>query len=415
MERPCSCLVRSTLRQSSLIGKAPEVGSVIKADEIIDLDANATTCLDHRVLQRLVVALSCSWANPSSDHLLGRAARDAVESARSSVARLIGAESKDIIFASSATEAVNVAIQGVVRARPHRPVHVVASVIEHKAILETVSYLRERGDAEVTLVRPDRYGTLAPSDIIDAVREDTCLICVGHANSEVGTVNAVEEIGRGLAQLRARPALFVDASQTGAFWPPNVSRANIDLLCLSSHKMHGPKGAAALYVQEGTELAPVIFGGGQERGFRPGTLNVPALMGFGLAADLALTEGSARANTVRMMRDRFLGGLQEYVPDLWLNGHPVHRLPGNLSLTFPHVDARMLQKRVPHLAFSRGSACTSEGGESHVLRGIGLPKKARLWTIRIGLSHMTPLEKIEQAVADLGRAVEALRGGLGPG
>ena len=378
---------------------------------IIDLDANATTRLDRRVLERMVGVLEGVWGNASSDHRLGAEAAAVVEDARESVARLIDAEPDEILFTSGATESINLAIQGIVAAsagRGHKP-HLITSNIEHKAVLQTVESLYESSLVDVTVVKADRLGRVNPEDVRAALRDDTVLVCLLHGNNEIGTINPIEEVGE---ILQRHPALFfVDAVQTLGYSAPSVQRTSIDLMSLSAHKMHGPKGVGALYLRGGVRLFPLVHGGRQERGYRPGTLNTAGIAGFGMAAELACVEGPARAESVRRMRDDLLSRILHDIPDVAVNGHPTDRLPGNLSLTIPYVEARKLQHRLAdRVAFSRGSACTSSSDEpSHVLRAIGLSEKELQWTIRLGLSSANGPEEVAYAADRLIATSQALR------
>jgi cysteine desulfurase len=375
--------------------------------EIIDLDANASTPHAPEVLEGMVEALHDLWGNPSSENLLGTRAQAALNAAREQVAVLVGCDPREILFTSGATEAINLAILGTVGTRG-RGAHVVTSAVEHKAVLKVIDHLHQSLGVAVTLLRPDPLGRIRPEQVREALREETALVCLIHGNNEIGTVNPVAEVGE---LLRHHPAMFlVDSAQTVGYFPPQVKRDGIDLMPMSAHKMHGPKGAGALYVRKGVPLTPVLFGGGQERGFRPGTPDLPALVGMGIAARLACEKQAERVRTVTALRNLLLGRLQAGIPDLRLNGDPEDRLPGNLSLTLPAVEVRTLQRRLPHLAMSRGSACSSETQEpSHILKAIGLADQELHWTLRIGLSSMNTTAQVERAADDLIAVVRTLR------
>ncbi|MBV9470221.1 MAG: cysteine desulfurase, partial [Abitibacteriaceae bacterium] len=305
----------------------------------VDLDANASTRPDVRVIEAMTNALSEVWGNPSSDHILGKDADHAVTKARHAVAELIGAHEQEILFTSGATEAINLAIQGSVRAHASSLPHVITSSVEHAAVLETVAYLQRSKQIKLTLLKPDRFGRTHPDQVKKALRKDTILVCLIHGNNEIGTLNPLQDIG---STLRDHPArLFVDAAQTMGYCPPNVQACGIDMMSVSAHKMHGPKGIGALYVKglkslhvhPQTLMEPILFGGGQEWGYRSGTLNVSSIVGLGVTAEIAKNEHSARSIYVTKLRQRFLNYLQESIPDIQLNGDPIERLPSNLSLT----------------------------------------------------------------------------------
>ncbi len=376
---------------------------------IVDLDANATTKADPRVAEKMTQVDQEVWGNPSSDNALGKAARQEVESARSQVARLIGADPDEIVFTSSVTESINVAIQGLVAAHKSGRPHILTSKIEHTAILSVLAHLHRSHGVAITALSPDRWGQVTQEQVRKALRPETLLVCLSHGNNEVGTLNDIAGIG---STLRQHPAhFFVDASQTLAYLPLKVHSANIDLLCISAHKMYGPKGVGALYARRGIRLSPVYFGGGQEKGLSPGTPNVAGIAGMGKAAELARLESGDRLTRVSQLRRRFLERLQKSIADARLNGHPEFRLPGNLSLTIPHIPSEVLQRRLPHLAFSRGSACTAASTRrNHVLLAIGLSLEEIDWTLRIGLSNWNLAQEVDSAVDNLAGEILALRG-----
>ena len=381
----------------------------MKKPKVIDLDANATTRIHPQVAETVARIEAEIWGNPSSSNVLGELARAEVETARTSVANLIGADSDEIVFTSGATEAINLAIRGLVALRREQKLHIVTSQVEHSAVLRVLDYLRRSRGVEITALAPNSWGRIEPSQVRKALRDETVLVCLLHGNNEIGSINPVTEIGE---LLREHPAhFFVDAPQTLGYQPPDVHTACIDLLSMSAHKMHGPKGIGALYVEQGVRLEPILIGGGQEGGLSSGTLNVAGIAGLGKAAELTLAEGEERSGKVSALRQRFLDRLRHRVPDTRLNGHPEDRLPGNLSLTIPYTPVDILQRRLPHLAFSRGSACTASSGQpSHVLRALGLSTQETDWTLRIGLSISNSQEEIDIAADDISNTVMALRG-----
>lgn len=376
------------------------------------LDASASTPLDPDVLLAMCQALENNYANSASPHQPGRLAWEAIEEARAAVAQLIGARPSEVFFTSGATESVNLAIQGTVRAEQERP-HLITTAVEHKAVLSTLDYLAQAALAEVTVLPVDRLGRVAPQQVRDALRPNTALVCFIHGNNEIGTLMDPGPIAEVLEGHRAR--LFVDAAQSGAFAPPNVDAAGVHLMCLSAHKMYGPKGIGALFVREGTAIEPLMLGGGHERGLRPGTMNTAAIVGFGIAARLATEHGEERADALRGLREAFLTELQRLVPDAQLLGCRDNRLPGHLSLRLPGVPAASLLRRLPELAFSDSSACASAAGEvSHVLRAVGLDGGAMSQVVRVGLLP-GGLGGVVSAAARIGREAVVVRGLAGVG
>ncbi|MBI2808714.1 MAG: cysteine desulfurase [Planctomycetes bacterium] len=375
---------------------------------VIDLDANASTRPEPHVAARVLQVLQEEWANPSSNTRAGEQAFAIIEESRRSVARLIRAQAEEILFTSGATESINLALQGVVRARQGSPLHLITSTAEHPAVLHTVEYLAESGVA-VTALPTDRWGRVDPQHVHSALRDETALVCLIHGNNEIGTLNPIREVGR---LLKGHPALlFVDAAQTLAYCPPCVEEDGIALMAMSAHKMYGPKGVGALYVRRGTRLSPLMLGGGQERGYRSGTMNTPAIAGFGVAADLAFQDVEQRTAKLTALRERMVALLSATVPQLRINGHPTERLPGHLSITIPYVLARVLQKQLrDRLAFTLGSACSEGSGQfSHVLRAIGLSNDEILWTFRLGLSRWTTEQEIEEASEILAQAIRKMQ------
>lgn len=368
------------------------------------LDYNATTPLDPRVLEAMRPFLETAFGNASSGHVHGRLARDAVEQARGQVAELLDVPPAGVVFTSGATESDNLAIFGVARASERE--HLVAGRIEHKAVLDPLRAL-EREGASVTLVRPERDGRVSPEKLADALDDDTALVSCMLGNNEIGSVNPVAALAR---EAHERGALFhCDASQGLGHVP--FPADDVDLVSVSSHKLYGPKGVGALYVRDGVDLEPVVHGGGHERGLRSGTLNVPAIVGFGAACALLTEEGAREADHLRALRDRLLDGLRARTERLHVHGSLEHRLPGNLSVAFDHVEATKLLERVDdELSISPGSACTTASLEpSHVLRGIGAGHDRAQASVRISVGRPTTAEQVDHAVEVLARAVTELR------
>ena len=359
------------------------------------LDNCATAPLHPDVLKAMLPFLRHSFGNPSSAHALGRKAREAVEKARGKVADLIGANSAEIVFTSGGTEANNLAIQGIARASKDRGNHIVTSAIEHHAVLKTCQYL-ERSGITVTYLPVDQHGIVNPEDVKQALTDRTILVSVMHANNEVGTIEPIPEIGR-IAGERGIP-FHTDAVQSAGKVPLNVKEMSVDLLSISAHKFHGPKGIGALYIREGISIDPILHGGGQEKDMRSGTENVASIAGLGKACELAKETVAARMNEMRKMRDRLQERISAAIRDLAINGHPVSRLPNCLSVSVPGIMAETIVRDLDArgIAVSAGSACTSHSVEiSHVLAAMGLPKETAQGTVRLSLGIMNTPDEIE--------------------
>jgi cysteine desulfurase len=374
----------------------------------IYLDNQATTPCDPRVVQAMLPWFTEKFGNPhSAEHAMGREAEAAVEAARESLATLIGAEAREIVFTSGATEANNLAIKGAARfAAAHGSARrkVVTVATEHKCVLESVADLAAEGfDPVVLPVQAD--GLLDPEALRAAVDETTLLVSVMAVNNEIGVVQPLAELA---AIARARGALFhTDAAQAVGKVPLDVTALGVDLLSISAHKMYGPKGVGALYLRRRprARVAPLFSGGGQERGVRSGTLPAPLLVGFGEAARIAAAELAGEAASLAALRDRLHAALAARIPGLALNGDASRRIPGNLNLTFPLVPALALMAAIPDLCVSTGSACTSASiTPSHVLTALGLAPEAAGRTLRLGLGRFTSRADIDFAADALADA-----------
>lgn len=356
----------------------------------IYLDYQATTPVDPRVVDAMLPYLSAEFGNPSSAHAYGRAAAAAVETARGQVAALIGAQPDEIVFTSSGTESNHLALTGSAQSAraAGRGAHVVTTVIDHPATQATGDQLARAGFAITRLaVRAD--GRVDPAELEQALRPDTVLVSVMHANNEIGTVQPLADIA---AMTRSRGiVLHSDAAQSPATLPVDVDELGVDLLTLVGHKMYAPKGIGALYVRRGTRpLEPQLVGGGQERGLRAATENVPGIVALGAAAAIAQSEQATDAARIRVYRDRLLAELTAAVPGIHVNGSLTYRLPGNLSLTFPDSTADQLAAATPQLAFSAGAAChTGDPAPSPVLTALGLTPEQAARTVRLGLGRFT--------------------------
>jgi cysteine desulfurase len=381
----------------------------------IYLDYQATTPMDPRVLEAMLPYFTVKFGNPHSTHAFGREAEAAVEKARGQTAALIGADPREVVFTSGATESNNIAIKGAARfARAHARGgaprdRVVTLATEHKCVLESARALEREGfEVAVLPVQPD--GIVDPGRLAEALNERTALVSVMAVNNEIGTVQPLAEIG---ALARARGVLFhTDAAQAVGKMPLDVEAMNIDLLSVSGHKIYGPKGIGALYVRRRprVRLEPLFDGGGQERGVRSGTLPAPLCVGFGEACAVAGLEMAEEAERLRGLRERFLVRLRAAAPDVRLNGHPTERVAGNLNVSFAGVDAETLLEACPGLALSTGSACSSASVEpSYVLKALGLPDEIAAGGIRIGLGRFTAASEVDYAVDTLVAAVRRLR------
>ncbi len=362
----------------------------------IYLDSHATTPVDPRVLEVMLPLFSEEFGNAASkSHAFGWRAEEAVEAARAEVARLVGASAKEIVWTSGATESNNLAIKGAAQFYGDKGKHLVTCKTEHKAVLDSMHALERQG-FEVTFLDVEKDGRLDPARLQAALRKDTILVSVMHANNETGVLHPVEEIGR---ITRAAGVLFhCDAVQSVGKVPFDVERVNADLVSLSAHKMYGPKGIGALYVRRKprVRLVAQMDGGGHERGFRSGTLNVPGIAGFGKAAQLALAERDQEAARLLGLREKLRLGLAAGLDLVTLNGSLDHRLPGNLNVSFAYVEGEALMMAIKDVAVSSGSACTSASLEpSYVLRAMGVSEDLAHSSIRFGLGRFTTDEEIE--------------------
>jgi cysteine desulfurase len=373
------------------------------------LDHHATTPLDPRALDAMLPYLTERFGNPhSAQHAYGWAAEEAVERARTEMAALIGALPEEIVFTSGATEANNLAIRGAAASAGERR-HVITCVAEHPCVLETCRALRREGH-EVTELPVARNGLIELARLSVVLRPHTALVSIMAANHEIGVLQPLAEIA---ALCRERGILVhSDAAQAAGRLPLDVASLGVDLMSLSAHKLYGPKGIGALYVRRGVRLVPMFAGGGQERGLRPGTLPTPLCVGFGHACAFARQESASEVARVRDLRDRLYEGLRAAFPDILLNGACAPRLPNNLNVCLPGVDAEDLLAELPELALATGAACASAAQEpSPVLRALGLSDEAIQASIRISLGRTTTATEIAFALDRLVAAVQQLRTG----
>jgi cysteine desulfurase len=376
------------------------------------LDNLATTRTDPRVVEAMLPYFTELYGNAAStSHRFGWEALEAVDHAREQVATALGANAREIIFTSGATESNNLAIKGVAHAASRRGKHLVTAAAEHKAVLDPFKRLAREG-WEVTIVPCDLHGRIAPEAVAGAFTERTVLVSVMAANNEVGTLNPVEEIGQ-LCHERGI-SFHTDAAQAIGKVPLDLTSGAIDLLSVSGHKVYAPKGIGVLYVRRSDppiRLAPLSDGGGHERGLRSGTLPVPLIVGLGLALEIAMRDQAEEAARLIALRERLMEGIRARVAEIHLNGHPVDRLPGNLNLSFEGVDGEALMMAMRDVAVSSGSACSSANPEpSHVLLAMGVSEDLARASLRFGLGRFNTPDEIDFAAGEVGGAVERLRG-----
>jgi len=375
----------------------------------IYLDNAATTPVSAEVLAAMMPCFSEFFGNPSSVHAFGRDSRKLIENAREQVAKALGAKKNEIYFTGGGSESDNWAIKGIALARSDKGKHIITSKIEHHAVLHTCAALEKQG-YEVTYLPVDAEGLIDPADVEKAIRPDTILVSIMMANNEIGTIEPVEEIG---AICKAHGVPFhTDAVQAVGNMPIDVKKMNIDMLSLSAHKFHGPKGVGVLYVRSGLRLSNLVDGGAQERGKRAGTENIAGIVGLGKAIEIATSNISAKAAREAYLRDLLLDGILNNIPDVRVNGSMKHRLPGNLNVSIRYIEGEgmLLMLDMNGIAASSGSACTSGSLDpSHVLLAIGLDHATAHGSLRLSLTENNTEAEIQKTVEVLTKAVERLR------
>ena len=376
------------------------------------MDNHATTPMDQRVLDAMLPYFTEKFGNPGSrNHVFGWEAEAAVERAREQIAKLVNAKPKEIIFTSGATESDNLALKGVVEFYKEKGNHIITAPTEHKAILDTCRALERKGLAQVTYLPVDKSGLVDPGDVRAAITDKTILISIMYANNEIGTIHPIHEIGR---IAKERGVLFhTDATQGVGKLPVDVEAMGIDLMSFSAHKLYGPKGCGALYVRARNprvRLAPMLDGGGQERGMRSGTLNVPGIVGLGEACELAGTLMERENERILRLREQLRQRIMGRLDDVYLNGHAMQRLPGNLNLSFAFVEGESLLMGLKDIAVSSGSACTSATLEpSYVLKALGVGDELAHTSIRFGLGRFNTEEEVEYVADRVVQEVQRLR------
>lgn len=376
----------------------------------IYLDHNATTPVDPRVLAIMLPYFTEIYGNSASiDHEFGYDAKQAVERAREQIAKGINAQPEEIIFTSGATESNNIVLFGVAEKYAHKGKHIITSVTEHKAVLDCCKKLEQMG-YDITYLPVNEFGLINLDDLSSAITPQTVLISIMAANNEIGTIAPLAEIGR---IARQHQVLFhTDAAQAVGHIPIDVQKMNIDILSISGHKFYGPKGIGALYRRKSNPralLAPVIYGGGHEKGLRSGTLNVPGIVGMGAAIELAVKEMKTGTKRYRELSELMMNILQDAIPGIALNGHPTHRLAHNLNLSIPGVESKALIVQLKDIAIAAGSACTTTNVEpSHVIMALGYGEDRAHTSIRISVGRFTSQADIQTAAHYLTTALQGI-------
>ncbi len=373
------------------------------------MDHSATSPVNPEVLKEMLPYFTESFGNASTLYALGREARTAMEKARKQVASLIGAQPEEVYFTSGGTESDNIAIKGTTSKLKNKGNHIITSDIEHPAVEETCKYLEKNG-YQVTYLPVGEEGIVKVSDVEAAITPETILITVMHANNEIGTIQPIKEIG---ALAREKGIYFhTDAVQSVGKIPVNVEDMNVDLLSISAHKLYGPKGIGALYIRKGVRIDPLLHGGGHERGMRPGTENIPGIVGLGKACQIAEENLEKNMEYVSSLRDRLIQGVLGKIEQSYLNGHPTKRLPNNANFRFSSIEGEslVLQLDAKGINASTGSACSSKKLEpSHVLMAIGLKEVDAHGSLRISLGTENTLQDIDYTIDAIDEVVERLR------
>lgn len=377
----------------------------------IYMDNQATTKVDPAVLQAMLPYFSDDYGNAASrNHSFGWEAEKGVDQARERIARLIHADSKEIIFTSGATESNNLALKGVVEMYRQKGNHIITAVTEHKAILDTAKRLEKEG-VTVSYLPVSKEGTVDPDDVKKAITDKTILISIMMANNEIGTLHPVSEIGR-IAKEKGI-VFHCDATQGVGKIPVDVQEIGVDVMSFSSHKLYGPKGIGALYVRKKNprvRISPIIDGGGHERGMRSGTLNVPGIVGFGMACEISQQLMQEESVRLARMRDRLQEAILKELDEVYLNGHPIERIPNNLNISFAYVEGESLLMGLKEIALSSGSACTTATLEpSYVLRALGVGNDLAHSSLRFGLGRFNTDEEVDYVINRVIETVKRLR------
>lgn len=373
------------------------------------LDNAATTPVDERVLKAMLPYFSDKYGNPGSMHQKGLEAKNAVDESRKTVAKLIGAEPDEIIFVSGGTESDNLALIGTAMALKEKGNHIITTNIEHHAVFDTCEYLEEQG-FKITYVPVEKNGIANPKEIEKAITPKTILISVMHANNEIGTIQPIAEIAK-IAKSK-NIVMHTDACQSAGYLDIDVNKLGIDLMTLNGSKIYGPKGIGILYARKGIILKPLIYGGGQEKGVRSGTENVPLIVGFAKALEIAQKMREKESKRLIKLRDKLIEGIKKKIPNIHINGDLEKRLPNNVNISFLGVEGEsmILHLDAKGICASTGSACSSHSLEpSHVIKALGLSDEASHGSLRFTLGRHTTEEDIEKVLKELPKIVESLR------
>lgn len=376
----------------------------------IYMDHTAGRPVDPRVIEAMLPYMKSLYGNPSSVHSFGQEARQAIEKAKTKVAESINAESKESIFLTSgATESNNMAIKGVAYRNRDRGTHIITSSIEHMSVLNPCKFLKTKG-FKVTFLPVSQYGFVNLTSLEEELTNETILVSIMYANGEIGTIQPIKKISQMVHRNNAY--LHVDAAAANGQVPIDVNDEGIDLLTISSNDMYGPKGVSALYIKKSTRLEPLIHGGGQERGLRSGTENLPGIVGFGKAAEIAKEEMSTESERLKKLRDKLIKGLLDPIPHSFLNGHPTKRLPNNAAVRYSFIEGEsiLLDLDMKGVAASSGSACTAKTLEpSHVLRAIGLKHEEAHGSLLFTLGRQNTEEEVDYVIRIMPEIVKRLR------
>ncbi|MBW3003564.1 cysteine desulfurase NifS [Candidatus Woesearchaeota archaeon] len=372
----------------------------------IYMDHSATTPVDQKVVEAMQPYFTEKFGNASSIHSFGQEAASAVKKSRETIAKFLGVKESELFFTSGGTESDNLAIKGVATANKDKGKHIITSSVEHHAVLHTCEWLEKNG-FEVTYLPVDKYGSVDVEEFKKSIREDTILVSIMHINSEIGTIEPIEEI----AKICKERGIYFHSDAVQSFGKIQIDMKNIDLLSISSHKLYGPKGLGALFVREGVKIESLVHGGGHENGLRSGTENVAGIVGFAKAVEIAKEGMEKEAKQLKELRERLIKGVLE-IPDCWLNGHPEKRLPGNAHFSFRFIEGEslVLYLDMNGIAASTGSACSTKSLKpSHVLTAIGLSHEEAHGSLRITLGRSNTEEDIEQVIKVLPDIVSNLR------
>ncbi|MBS3135123.1 IscS subfamily cysteine desulfurase [Candidatus Woesearchaeota archaeon] len=376
----------------------------------IYLDHAATTYVDERVKESMDKYFSDEYGNPGSFNTVGLRAKNAMDESRETISKILNCTPQEIIFTGSGTESINLAIKGFVRANKSKGNHIITQKTEHEAVLETCHYLEKEEGLKVTYLDVDEFGLIKLDELEKEITKETILVSIMYANNEIGTVQNIKEISEICKKHKIK--FHTDACQAAGYLDINVQNLGIDLMSLNGSKLYGPKGIGLLYVKKGTMLKPIIHGGGQEFGLRSGTENIPYIVGFAKALEIAQREKDVEVMRLINLRDYLINNVLENIPKTFLNGHPSSRLPNNANITFLDVEgeAIMLMMNEYGICASSGSACTSKSLDpSHVILAIGLPYEAAHGSIRFTLGKKTTKEGIDKLLKVLPGIIEYLR------